>query len=181
MAEPLDQIGAPVPDRVLVRIRLERSAAGEQQIPAEHQRANVEGKRHLVGRGRPFDRRHAHEIGKQGVAVLARDGVKGRVGHRRIERRKRAVRAIGHELVEAGGVQISDAGSRIRCDVRRIDRAERRGQGPPAGEGFAALGGVAGRTVARRRQIFAGRDGRRVTRQRMIGTEGTPHSTAKSP
>ncbi len=165
MAEAFGEIGAAVP--LLVARRLVAVGAGlqEQQVPAGHQLALVEGERQLVGRRFAVHRRLAHQVGVQGLQVFVASPGEGGVRERRIQVAAVAGHAMPHGPLEGGVGPATDAARAIRREVAAVDRPERRRQGPSAGVARAAFASVADRAVAEGGEAFAAGD--------LLGAEGT--------
>ncbi len=158
MSEPIDEIGTAIPFDRFGRVRLELAFAEVQRAPAVQQLALVEREAQRVLVVRLAYRCHGLQIGEDCVRVFTRD--LGVLGNRHCGVEQGAVRraAGAHHLEERFLAPCADAVLRIRCDVRRIERTERRIHGKAAGEQFAARRGVAGDAVAGARQILAAFD-----------------------
>ena len=147
------------------------AAAGKEEVPADHQRPDIEREGELRGvRRRGVDRLHRqHEIGVERRHVVVVDTREGRVGHRRVEVGpvgKHPVADGPAEIVEAVGADAVEPGRR---DVGRHDRPHRRGDRVAAGEGGGARRGVAAGAVAGAGEVGAALDQGRVRRLRHGG------------
>ena len=156
VAQALHQVGAAVPDGVLLRVGHEGGLVGEHRIPVGQAPALVEGEVHaqgLVGLGH---RRHAlAQVGPQrGHVLVAHLGVGG-VRHGRVEPVAIGGHAVAHRAVEGRIAPATDAVLRVRRDVGGVDRAEGGFQRTAAGHLGAARGGVAGHAVAQLGHIAA--------------------------
>ncbi|MNI21249.1 hypothetical protein D3C73_747620 [compost metagenome] len=163
--QAFDQIAAPVPLHRLPRVGLLYARLEVQRAPRGQQGALVVGERH-VGRAIGLaDRRHAAQVGVQGIGIGPRDtGVFG-VGEGRIQQRAVLGLAVVQCLPEVVGGPGADARFFIRRDVRAVHRAEWRGDGRAARQRLAAPAGVAGHAVAGQRQIAAALDQRACIRR----------------
>ena len=129
---------------------------------------------------RLLDRRNRPQIGVDRVAVLARHLGVGGERHRRIDQPAVGKSPLVHHLVELIGRPCADPGLRIRRDVRRIERAERRMHRQAAGKYLAFARGVAGDAVAGTGEIFAVGDHRRIPwRRRLRHRIGRPDQQAQ--
>src|SRR5699024_8017537 len=97
-----------------------------QQVPELDQKAQVEREGEIVRRYLVDNRLQAEQIGLDGQRVF--DAELGIRGVR--ERRVQPLAVLAHALVQ-GAYEIriapaADAGCRVRCDIGRINRTERR-------------------------------------------------------
>ena len=91
------------------------------------------------------------------------------VGKGGIEKVAVSGHAVAHRAHEGFARPAADACLEVGRDVGREHRAERRLQGPPAGERPAALGGMAAGAVADMRKLFSPRRDGRIERGGRIG------------
>jgi hypothetical protein len=100
-------------------------------------------------------RRQAEQIGPDGERIVARHQREGIVGHRRIQVLAGAADALMHHPHPfVVGVAL-DAGFIVRCDIRRIQRVERRGEGAATREKRISWHRTAACEVGRTPQIGA--------------------------
>ncbi len=168
MAEPGDEIAASVPGRALALVRFEQAGLEIHGVPEPHQAAIAERPaqlRRLVAAGDGCERA---EIGADRQRVALRHPREVGIGKRRV-----IVRAIGRDAIAQGAGEIgirpgADPGVAVGRQVRRIDRAERRGDPLSARERPCRIGGVAARAVAGLDQHLAVGD----QLQRRLGAKG---------
>ncbi len=164
VAEPLHEVGAAVPARVVRRVRAVGVGVEEDEIPQRHAPALIERERQVrLGRLQADRRDRMHEVRVHRGDVVVGDLRERRVRHRRIQMMARRDTAA-QRAVEVLQRPSADAGIGIRRDVRRIDLADRRLQREAAGERGLAGNGVARVAVAQPREIGAARDQRVVHR-----------------
>ena len=156
MAQAVDDVGAAVPlGRLAGSVLERRGGAEEQQVPAGDREAEVQRERQPVGRRVVVHRRDRLQIGQHGVGVGAADVGELRIGQGGVE----VVALVVDPLVQ-GAVELvrrpgPDAGLLVGGDVGRVDHPEGRVQPEAAGEGLAAVAGVAGHAVAHDHQVLA--------------------------
>ena len=155
MAEAFRQICAAVPRLAARRIGRETLVVEEQKIPAGKQDALIERKCKPVRLGFGLHRRLRHQIGVDRLDILVGDAGEMIIGECRKEISAIAIDAFMHGATKGFQRPAADAGLGVGCDIGRMDRAERRRQGKPAGIFFAALGRVADSAVTDRRQHLA--------------------------
>ena len=166
MRERLGQVRAAVPGLALRWIRVERALVQEQKIPAGEKRPQVIGKAQVV-RGRlGAHRRARHHVGVERAQIGVGEAGEVGVGEGRVEVASGTVDTLPHRADEGGFRPEPDAGVPVRGDVRSVNRAEGRAQGPPAGIGLARGGGVTGGAVAEPCQLRAAGDLGGVERSR---------------
>ena len=163
VTQPLDQISAAIPWRILAAIGHERLAVDEEPVPQGQSPTQGERPVHLGGLVRLLDRRQtAHQIGVQGThIVVIHLGVRG-IRHGRIE----IVAVLGHPMAHrplelCKGIS-ADAGTDIGRDVGRIELAERRFQTATAGHRLAFFRAVTGNAVTEMGDIFPALDQCRI-------------------
>jgi hypothetical protein len=162
VAEHLDHVLPAFPGLAAPFLRLQAHALAVEQVPAGQAHAHVEREAQAGLRRRPGDRFLGHQVGVDGVGILALDQVIGGVGHRRIEVGAVLALALGKSGEELVGAVGADAVFLVRGDVGAVDGAERRLDRQSAGERRAALGGMAGHAVGGAGEVFAALDQRRV-------------------
>ena len=170
VSEPLDKIGAAVPQRVLLRIGLERRRVEEDGIPVRQPEAEAKGEAHLGRAVRLLDGgKPLAEVGPERAHVLFVDLGEGGIGHCRVEAMAVPRHALAHGPVESAEGPAADPGLRVRRDVGRPNRPERRLEREAAGHGRSALPGVAGDAVAHLGEVSPTLDERRIDRDRSAG------------
>ncbi|OWW20215.1 hypothetical protein AYR66_12630 [Noviherbaspirillum denitrificans] len=155
VSEPLDEVGATVPLRWPIRIRLIAAGREIQRAPEREEDALVVREAQFVLAVRLAHRRERPEVGKHRVRICACDFGVVRIRKRRIEETAILRSSIMDGAPEVVRGPVADAGFIVWRDVGGIDRAERRRNRAPAGVGIAAPDGVAGHAVAGFRQVFA--------------------------
>ncbi len=136
MAETLDEIGATVPLRILLRVGGEAGAATEQCVPDRQRPAQAEIGGNLARLVDLMHRRHrTHEIVVQRLHILVSQFGVGRIGHRRIQAAAILRHAASHRAAEILHRVGADAGFDVRRDVGGGRHgAERRAHLQTAGE-----------------------------------------------
>lgn len=155
VAEPVDQIGAAIPLRALLRIGLKFPLAQEQRVPAGHQRPQVKREAHLIGRIALAHRRLRHQISVQRLHVAVGHFTECGVRKCRIQMAAVAGDALAHRPIERGKRPVADAGCHVRGNVGAVERAERRRHRQPAGVGRPFRCGMANRAVSGGGQLAA--------------------------
>ena len=149
MAQPLHQIGPAG------RVGRHRRVIHEQQVPARHQRPDVEREGQAGRRRLRVHRRARHQegvdrrdvrLGGMGVVV---------VGKRRIEEPAVPVDAVPHRAGERGIGPGADPGRRVRRDVGGVHGAERRLHRLAPGIRRAVRPRMAHRAIPHRRELRA--------------------------
>ena len=172
MRQALDQIGAAIPFRAPGGVGPVAAAMKEQQFPAGDDKTLIERKAELVGAGRGVNRRPRHQIGVERPVVVVGDIGEMIVGKGRIELLAVAVDAIAHGAAKGLFRPLADPGLGVGCDVRRIDRAERRRHRDAAGKRLAAARRVTIAAIADRGENAAPSHQRRIERPRRRRSDG---------
>ena len=164
MRQPLDQVGATIPFRTLRAVRLVGFTVKEQKLPTRDHKPLVEWKGKPVLARRRLHRLPRHQVSVERAVVLIADIGEVIVGECRIEMPALAIDARAHGAAEGRFRPPADPGFRIRRDIGRVDRAERRRHRKPAGEILEPAHGMAIVAIADRRQFATALD--------QIGIEG---------
>ena len=165
VSKALHKIGAAVPERVLLRIGYERRRVEEEGIPVRQPEAQAEREAHLgsavrfIHGGEPLA-----EIGPECAHILFVDLGEGGIGHGRVEAMAVPRHALAHGPVEGAERPAADPCLRIRRDVGRPYRPERRREREAAGHGRSALRGVTGDAVTHLGEVSATLDQRLIDR-----------------
>ena len=149
------QVGAAVPLRRALDHRFVDARREEQRAPDGQRGLQVVGEAQRIRAVRLRHRQLRAQPGVQRVGVGARDLGEVRVREHRVQQVAVGRAPVVHRAPELRGRPGADAGLRVRREVARVDRAERRGDALAAGERRAAAVGVAGGAVAGARQVGA--------------------------
>ena len=139
------------------RVGLIRAFAQEQHVPERDQRPEVQRKDQVVGGRRRMYRLTRHQVRIRGSDVVVRHLREMDVRKRRVQRLAVTPDAGAQCTGERVARPAADAGFRIRRDVGRIDRAERRRERQAARERLAVLRRVTYDAVAQRDDARAAR------------------------
>ena len=106
MAKALGQIGPAIPGLVLRRVGLETALLEEQQVPAGHEQADVEGETELVLRRGAAHRLRRHQVGVDRLDVRIRHAGEMIIGKGGVEIAPLAVDALVHGPRKASSDQL---------------------------------------------------------------------------
>ena len=158
MAKALDNVCPPIPGIRSRLIGFELSTVGveEGNLPAILGQPQIHGEGQGVALVFTVYRWQCFEVGPDVLEIRYPNPVEVDIG-----KGGKRIGAIGantlfHNLNEVGLAPFAQPGSRIRCDIGCIERAEggRNGQSPR--EGLPALGGgMAGQAIPDLRQVFS--------------------------
>jgi mono/diheme cytochrome c family protein len=155
----LDDVGAAVPQGVLVGLGGVSRSGGEHAIPQRDGPAHIQRPGNITGDIRLVGRFYAlHEKRVQRFYVVIAEFHVGRVGHGRIQPAAARCYAMAHRTVEVGQAVGADTRGFVRRDVGGVDRPQRRGHFQAPGERCLARQTVAGHAVAETGNILATAD-----------------------
>ena len=159
VAGALDDIGATVPQRVLVGLGCISRRGREHAVPQGDGPAHIQRPRNITGDIRLVGRLYAlHEKRVQRFDVVIAEFHVGRVGHGRVQPTTAGCYAMAHCTVKIGQAVSADAGLLVRCDVGGMDRPQRRGHFQATGKRRLARQAVAGHAIAEAGDILATAD-----------------------